>query len=378
VLEVSQPHRILYVSPVAEQGGAETVLLHLLRLHDRRRFTPVVVLLKSGPLASAVEALGVEASVFPVRRFRDLAGTTRAVLGIRRMIRRDKVDVVFGNMAMGHVYGGLAALGTAARTVWFQHGIVERADTIDRLAAALPASATLACSAAAARAQARRTPASRIVVVRGGVDHATIETGGAASGIRRELGLPSDARVIACIGRLQEWKGQRLFVRAVSPILAQDPRVHVLVVGGTLFGLEESYAVALRADVMKSPAPGRVHLLGHRTDVASILGAVDLFVHCPLQPEPFGLVLVEAMAAGIPVIASRAGGPEEIVVDGESGLLVTPGDADALTAAIARLLANAEERTALARAGLRRARECFTAERMVHEVEDVLARVVAA
>jgi glycosyltransferase involved in cell wall biosynthesis len=83
------------------------------------------------------------------------------------------------------------------------------------------------------------------------------------------------------------------------------------------------------------------------------------------------------MAAGVPVIASRAGGPEEIVVDGQSGILVTPGDADALSGAIRVLINDSVTRKTLADAGRRRARECFTAERMVREIEDVFSRVLA-
>jgi glycosyltransferase involved in cell wall biosynthesis len=368
---------VLYVCPVGERGGAETTLLNILRLQDRTRFTPSAVLLKNGPLVGDVEALGLACRVVAVRRTRRLPSTVRAIAAIRRIIRDERIDVVFGHMAMGHVYGGVARLGTPAKAVWFQHGIVDRPDLVDRLAARLPASIVLVYSAAAERAQRKISGAPPIVVVHGGVELERLAAGAIGPGIRRALGLGSDALVVACIGRLQYGKGQAFFLEAIAPMLATVPELHVLVVGGTLFGLEQDYPAALRAQAARSPAPQRIHFLGQRDDIADVLRDVDLLVHSAVYPEAFGLVIVEAMAMGVPVVATRSGGPEEIVLDGVTGLLVPVGDLAALGSALAQLLDDPQRRKAMGEAGRDRARRCFTAERMVGRVEQCLQEVVA-
>jgi glycosyltransferase involved in cell wall biosynthesis len=373
----SGPRRILYISPVGERGGAETTLLNLLRHHDRRRFAPQVAVLKAGPLVAEIAALDVPTTVIPVARLRRMTDTVPAILALRRIIQRDQIDVVFGNMSMGHVFGSLARLGTGAKAVWFQHGIVDRPDTVDRLAARLPASLMFCHSKSVAAAQHRLGPRAGIVIVPGGIDPDGFASYDERGDFRRELGLAEDAFVISCIGRLQEGKGQRFLLGATAPLFRDDKNVHLVIVGSTQFGLEGDYPAALRAEAAQLPDPTRIHFLGQRSDVGRILRDTDLLVHCPVSPESFGYVIVEAMAMGVPVVASRAGGPEEIVVGGETGLLVPVGDVGALGRAIESLLADPERRRAMGQAGRRRVLARFTADRMTAEVEGSLQGLLA-
>jgi glycosyltransferase involved in cell wall biosynthesis len=366
---------ILYVSPVSDRGGAETVLLNLLRFHDRARFTPKTCLLKPGPLADEVIKTGAEAVVLPTDRLRSVSSVA-ATLAIRRLIRADGVDIVFGNMSMGHLYGGLAALGTSAQAVWFQHGIVVRPDLVDRLAARVPAAVTFAPSAAAGEAQRRLNARTPVRVVHGGIDLDAFDPARCAAGaIRAELGIASDVPVVAMVGRLQRSKGHSLFLEVASRIHRESPRAQFIIAGGTLFGLGEAYAREV-ADEAARILPGRVHLLGHRDDVPSILAGADVVVECPIDPESFGLAVLEAMAMERPVVSVRAWGPAEIVIDGETGVLVEPGDAGAFARATLRLLNDSAERIAMGRAGRRLVQRRFSAQRMVSDVEGELERVI--
>ena len=140
---------------------------------------------------------------------------------------------------------------------------------------------------------------------------------------------------VGMIGRLAPWKGQHVFLEAFAKAFpAGDAEARV--VGSALFG-EEDYEQQLRDQAEALGIAERVEWRGFRDDVGAELSALDVLVHASTTPEPFGQVIVEGMAAGLPVIAAAAGGPLEIIRDGEDGLLTPPGDVDALASALRRL-----------------------------------------
>jgi glycosyltransferase involved in cell wall biosynthesis len=155
------------------------------------------------------------------------------------------------------------------------------------------------------------------------------------------------------------------------------PGVHALVVGGALFSGEAAYEAELRARTELPALAGRVHMLGARDDVPRLLSACDVVVHPSVLAEPFGRVLVEAMLASRPVIATRAGGVPEVVTDGETGVLVPPGDARILGEALEALRRDAIRSATLASRGAAHARERFSREAMLAGVRRVIDEVAA-
>jgi glycosyltransferase involved in cell wall biosynthesis len=143
-----------------------------------------------------------------------------------------------------------------------------------------------------------------------------------------------------------------------------------------LFG-EDDYAKDLRQQAKALDVADRVHFLAFRPDVPSLMRLSDVVVHTSVAPEPFGRVIVEGMLALKPVVAARAGGAGEIVDDGVSGVLVAPGDANALAAALAGLLANPAKAQALAETGYRMALERFSLRSMLENVEQQIQHVLA-
>jgi glycosyltransferase involved in cell wall biosynthesis len=160
-------------------------------------------------------------------------------------------------------------------------------------------------------------------------------------------------------------------------VLARLPGVHGLFVGDALFG-EQDYVAQVRSQARALGIEGRVHFLGFRSDIPRLMRAVDVVLHTAEAPEPFGRVLVEAMLARRPVVAGRAGGAVEIVVEGETGLLVTPGDVEGYAAAVRALLADPERRADFGAAGAERAAREFSLDAMVRgvasEIEAATAR----
>ena len=188
---------------------------------------------------------------------------------------------------------------------------------------------------------------------------------------RTALGLRDEQLVVLTIGRLTVMKGHRHLVDAVPGLLRRFPDLAVVVLG------QGHLRDELRTQAAELGVTDAVHLAGHRSDARMLLDAADVFV-LPSLHEGMPLVLMEAMDAGLPVVATRVIGSEEIVVDGETGLLVRPRDAAALEHALGRLLADPQLRDGYGDAGRRRFRACFTADRMTAETVRVYDGVLRA
>jgi glycosyltransferase involved in cell wall biosynthesis len=223
--------------------------------------------------------------------------------------------------------------------------------------------------------RARQVHTRRFVTIYDGIEPARFVAGGGAE-IRREFGIPAEAPLVGIVGHVQEWKGQLLVAEAVARARRELPELRCLIVGGThRFGA--AYAERLRARIGEPDLAGHVVLTGARRDIAACMDAMDVVIHASNR-EPFGRVLLEAMAVGRPVIAPREGGPTEIVADGESGLLVPPRDPDALANAIVTLLRDPARRSAMGRAARLRVAAVFAIQDHARAVERVFDEILAA
>jgi glycosyltransferase involved in cell wall biosynthesis len=178
------------------------------------------------------------------------------------------------------------------------------------------------------------------------------------------------------VGRISPWKGHDVALRATAAARRRGVAVRLLIAGAPLFG-EQAVSNALRRLAGDLDLTGQVVWLGHVDDVPELLRAVDVVLHASVIPEPFGQVVVEAMAAGRAVVAAEGGGPAEIVTDGVDGLLVPPGDVEGLAAALVWLAGSAERRERLGRAARLRAAR-YVPARVAAEEMAVYERLVAA
>lgn len=179
-------------------------------------------------------------------------------------------------------------------------------------------------------------------------------------------GVPTNAPLIAICGRLHERKGIPVYLAAAARLQQDRPDAHHLVIGEG----QPEYLRLLREEVDKLGLSGHVHFLGYRSDVLEVLANVDILVSAATL-EPFGRTLIEAMAMGIPVIATRSGGPEEIIVDGESGFLVEINDESAIAERMLMLLNDHELSRTIGAAGRRRVMEHFDLSKTVAKIEKV-------
>ena len=385
--DLDRPRRILFVDHTAQMSGGEIALLNLVRHLDRTRYEPVVLLLADGPLRGELAAAGVDVHVVPLG---DRAGSVRKeTLGLSALlrvgsigrllafawrtadvVRRLRVDLVHTNSLKADVVGGLAGRWAGRPVLWHVRDRIAD-DYLPRPAVAafrwmagwLP-TAILANSAATLATVPSKRP-SRVV-------HDGLPDGDwdrpRPSGPRRRVGL---------VGRLTRWKGQHVFLAAAAEIARRFPDARFLLVGSAMFG-EAAYERELREQVAALGLCDVVEFAGFRPDVAAVLADLDVLVHASVTPEPFGQVIVEGMAAGLPVVATAAGGPTEIVVDGVTGRLVPPGDAAAMAAAVCDLLADPAGAAAMGSVGRRRVADRFTMERTAAGVQafydDLLAK----
>jgi glycosyltransferase involved in cell wall biosynthesis len=204
----------------------------------------------------------------------------------------------------------------------------------------------------------------KVRVVENGVDIAAIDAARPRAEMRQELGLPEGAAVIGLVGRLDHWgKGHRELFAAMGNLKDRYP-VHALIVGG---GRRESEVEQLSDGL---DLTGKVHFLGQRRDVPDLLHAMDIFV-LPSYSEGISLALLEAMAAGLPVVASAVGGNPEVVTDGETGLLIPPRDAEALAGAMERLLADPAWAKAMGENARRHVETNYSLERLGREIRAI-------
>jgi glycosyltransferase involved in cell wall biosynthesis len=192
--------------------------------------------------------------------------------------------------------------------------------------------------------------------------------------LRRLLGLAAEEPLIGMMGRLAPWKGPDFFLRLAQAWIQEAPQGHFVLIGQA-FNEDQEYAAGLRRFVTDQGLAARVHFVPFQSEVNAALSDLEVFIHTSIKPEPFGRVIIEAMAVGLPVIAARAGGVPEIVNDGVNGLLAEPGNLPQYLAQLRRLLGSASLRKQLSQAAQQSVGEKFSLERVQRQFMQVIDEV---
>ncbi len=338
--------RVLITVPWAQRlGGAEAMLQMALDGADGLGHEVELVFLEPGPWPQELARAGFAVTVLPAGRLREPWRAVATIVRLARLIRRRRPDVIFNWSAKTQLYGAPAALlaGLADRVVWWQQ-VIPDGHWLDRLASALPARAVVCYSRAAAEAQARLRPGRATIVIAAG-------TPAPRAGPQiRPIAHAADAPVVGLVGRLQSWKGQDRILRAQAILRERGVPFHLLIVGGDSYGLSPEYAASLSSLVDELGLAGAVTMTGEVPDAGPYVERMDALVNAS-DPEPFGIVLLEAMARGVPVLAVDSGGPGDFIDDGQTGVLARSGDPRDLADALEPLLRSPELRARLGAAG---------------------------
>ena len=368
--------RIAFLDQTGQLGGAELMLLDLAGAFRERS---EVILFADGPFREVLESRGVTCRVETLGgassgQTKDAGGVglLRAVPEGFRLARRlterlRNVDVVYSNTAKALLIGAVAARWAGRPLIHHLHDIIDAAhfSALNRFllvqAANRGARRVIANSEATAVAFVAAGGRKELVtVIPNGFDpeRFAVPAPEVLAKVRQELGLPDwdGHSVFGVFGRLTPWKGQDIFLES----LAQVPEAIGVIVGAALFTKEDrAYEESLKKRAMADDLAGRVLFAGFRPEVVPLMHSVDVIVHCSTHPEPFGRVIVEAQLCGKPVIAAKAGGAEEILEDGRTGILVEAGDAGILAESMRWMIAHDLERREMAAEGKEAARERF-------------------
>lgn len=191
---------------------------------------------------------------------------------------------------------------------------------------------------------------------------------------RSSLGIDGGTLVYGIVGMLTPWKGHRVFLEAAAIIAKELPNGRAVIAGDTITEWDP-YGKELRTLAVRLGLGEKVFFTGLCMNTDQVYASLDVVVHCSVSAEPFGRVLIEAMGRGLPVVATRGGGPDEIVVDGKTGLLIPAGDPKALAKAIITLLTDPELRRTMGEAGRERVDKHFRATKQAQEIEAIYERV---
>lgn len=347
--------RVLHVDSERTWRGGERQVMLLMERQRAAGDEPILAAPASGALALAARAAGFRIRPAPMRGTWDLG----SVLALAKAVRAERPHVVHWHAARAHALGALAALlapgpkRVLSRRVDFR---VRRSIGSRILYDALPADAIAAISEGVRRALVESgVPEARIRVIPSGIDLAPFETPFDREAARASLGLdPGDVLAIQ-VAALAPHKSQTTLLQAAAKVAGTAPRLRVWIAG------EGSLRDRLEAEHETLGLGERVRLLGFRVDVTALLRAADLFVLSSYL-EGLGTSVLDAMAAGLPVVATEVGGVPEVVRHGETGLLVPPRDPEALAGAMSRLAGDPALRDSMGRAGRALARE-FGADR---------------
>ncbi len=388
-----EPLRVLYLDHTARLSGGEIALLRLLQALDRSVVEPVVLLGEDGPLVTKLREAGVETHVLELAPdVRDIRKGTLGAGGIRHLRRlprlwsyarrvarfaRDKrAGLIHTNSLKSDIYGAIAARMARLPLIWHVRDGIHAgylplpAVVAFRLMARILPDYVVANSEATL-STIRLPPGKPAAVVPSGV--ATSRSDRTIRPCKNE----SSQAVIGIIGRIAPWKGQDVFLNAAEQVLQTGHDAQFWIIGAALFD-EKSFEDEMRRRAATGVLKDRVRFLGFRDDVQELLSSLDILVHASTVPEPFGQVIVEGMAAGVPVIAADAGGPREIITDGVNGLLTPPGDAPALACAITGLLEDPDRARRLALAGREHVETHFSIRATAAKMEEIYREIAFA
>ena len=382
------PVKVLFLSAAGQVGGAERSLYELLCALPEERIEARACVPPEEPLARLCALAEVPVHPVPLRRFWRtlspflLAGQVRALYrasqAVKQVVEDQRIDVLHANTDSAALVAWEVGRETRRPFVWHCRDM-RPLGPLARMLAKSSVNAVAISKAVEKHLLDQGVAPERIRRIENGIDLARFHPPDQRAGIRARtrayLGIEPSAPLLMDIGAWVPWKRHELFLEALALVRAKHPDARGVMVGSDLFQENRSYSDFLesRMDALNL-GDGALLVLQQRDDVPDLLAAADVLVS-PSEKEPFGRVLAEAGASGVPVVSSNSGGKTEIVKDGETGRLVPPGDAKVLAAACLDLLEDHEKRVHMGANAIVRIAELFDIRRTANELADLFEEV---
>ena len=373
---------VLYLNHSAQMSGAEAslhALLKGLRQIDAP-FDPFIALPGDGPFATELREENWNVSFAPLRRLQRPRGIIDGMASllhvlqtaphICRLVDKSGAALIHSNSTTAHLVGGVAAERTNRPTIWHCRDLI----SLDRIAPQLASKATRVVAISgcvASQLEKDGVPHEKITVIYNGLDPEQWRPN-VPSQLRETLGVSDETFIFGIVGQLVPWKNHADFIEAAAKVVQQEgmENVRFVSIGGDLFGEHSDYISDLRRKVKQHGLIERFNFIPRQNDAVDAMSALDCLVH-PASDEPFGRVLMEAMALEIPVIAINENGPLEIITHGHDGLLVRPHAPDELAQQMTRVFRDAELRQHLGENGRATVQEKFHIAESASRIEEL-------
>ena len=383
-------------------GGSYYSLFYLVDGLDKSLYKPIVIFYTHNDLIPAFEKAGIEVRVFDLPKpftmvkkhhagvnvlLMPLALVQKAINYYRFFIwqgikyafflKRYRIDLVHLNNTIlrGHNWI-LAAKIVGARCVSHERGINTRIPKMAKYFGNKLDAIICISGAVNENLQARGFKPDKLVTIHNGLDPARVVVENKGSIVKRNLKITDDAPVIGIVGNIREWKGQHVVIEAVSLIRKFYPNIKCLLVGDSC-ERDKVYRDRIDKIIVDKALTENIVFTGYQRNVADYVNIMDVVIHASILPEPFGRVLIEAMALSKPLIGSRGGAVPEIIEEGVTGLMFEPGNIDELAMKIQELLDNRDRAAKMGKAGLQRLNEKFHIKANVAQTEILYKKLLS-
>ncbi len=391
---LTSPTPILFAHSSNELYGSDIVLLELVRRLDAARYRPLVVtptdITYEGLLGQALTEAGIRHQELDIpvlrRRYFSAAGSAAFLHRLRTGTRQLEQCIEEKNIALVHsntsaVWGGaLATRRCKTPHLWHVHEIVKKPTVVKKLMIWMIARYSdhvVAISHAVARhllaEQPRLEP--RLSVIYDAVDTERFRPDIDAQTLRSEWRTVANEILVGVVGRISGWKGQNLFLQAFALALPRAPELRAVIVGDAPPG-EDWRIEALKTQAEELGIENNVIWAGYRNDAPQVMAALDILALPSILPEPFGMVVLEAMATGKPVVATAQGGPLETIIEGETGYLVSATDPSDMANALQTLAQNTHLRLQLGKQARQHVAQNFTFDQHIRAFDELYERLI--
>lgn len=387
------PTRVLFCESSADGtiGGSHYCMLYLVQHLDRTQFEPIALFYEPhallGRFQTAAQTI-IHGQDTPVSwgtgGLRRLAGRganlvkfVAVVAEHVSLLRRHRIGLLhLNNSITRHQDWMLAARLAGVPCIVHERGLSDAYTARDRAYARrvdliIPMSAWIRDHMIE-----RGIDGGNIRVIYDGLDPALVTVTTPATAMREAWDVPPGAPVVGIVGNVRPWKGQETVVKAVVELAKRFPDLVCFFVGATT-PADEPYLAGMKALIAAAGIERNVRFTGYQTDVPNFINMMELLIHASVEPEPFGMVVLEGMAQRKPVIGSRAGGPVEMIVEGETGFTFPPGDAPALAAQVSELLTDPERRKRMGERGYERLSTQFTMARYMEHIHGTYRAILS-
>ncbi len=392
-MKQSKLKNILYVHANNQDvGGADYCLFKLASELDRKRFRPVVCLSRETEIMDLYRKEGIRTYVIDMERIKKSSNPFYpakllyrffpTVNAIREIIRDENIDMVHGNDLLD-IYGPVAGILEKKPTTQYVRWILESPGWLKTVITWIVYhinDRVMTVSDGVAKTMFSKNGRIRpgTVTCYDWIDMEKVGHGQKGGDIRKEFGIPEEAPLAGCVGRLDYWKGQEVYVKAAAIVLRKFPEARFLVVGGSVAGRgRESCQESLQTLARQLRIEDRVIFTGHRPDIANVMASLDIFVHSSITPDPLPGVVMEAMYCRTPVVGADAGGVPEEVENERTGFLYQPGEHWDMAHKICLLLKHPGLAQNMGVAGRKRITRIFEKQALCRRIENIYTKMIA-